>query len=260
MKRRWMLIHATRLMLPLLILVTIFIGSFFQLSYGTICTFTIGPITVTCPLGFVEISAASRRLIPELLIPAAIAVVATILFGRVFCGWICPAGEVLQHSERPVPSGSLTGRRLTGFFQKNATRMAVLGSVITASAIFQYPVFCVMCPVGIITRNVISLSRYGSVNLDLAVIPVIIAMEWILAPWCAYLCPIGTILHIFSKKSPVAPIINRPRCISCSICTVICKMRVNLLQDRKQEDCSRCLKCGSACPTKAIGWKRYQSG
>ena len=69
-------------MLPLLILVTIFTSSFFQLSYGTICTFTIGPITVTCPLGFVEISAASRRLIPELLIPAAIALVATILFGR----------------------------------------------------------------------------------------------------------------------------------------------------------------------------------
>jgi len=250
------LVRVVRLLLPISVLVIIALGPIFQLAYGSICTISIGSITLTCPLGFMQTSLASRNIILGLLAPVAITLAATILLGRVFCGWICPAGDAMQRFGDASLPPKLLSLRLTSFAQQNSTRIVLLGSVLAASAILRYPVFCVVCPIGIICRNVISLSQYGSVGLDLLLIPMVAALELGLAPWCAHICPLGTTFSIFSRKSPIVPVIDKAKCAACSICTKVCNMKVSLLQSPNLEDCSKCLECSLRCPTRAIRWRK----
>jgi len=250
------LIRLVRLSLPVLVLMVVASGPVLQIARGSICTISLGLITLTCPLGFIQTSLASSSIVLGLVVPTATIVAATILLGRVFCGWICPAGNVMQHFGDVGRSRYLPGLRLTSFFQQNSTRIVLLGSTLVASAVLRYPVFCVVCPVGIICRNVISLVHYGSIGLDLLLIPGIVALELVLAPWCAHICPLGTTLSVLSRKSTIVPVIDKAKCVVCSICTKVCSLKVSLIHSRALEDCSKCLECSVRCPTNAIEWRK----
>ena len=57
------------------------------------------------PLAGIAGMIAARQIVPALLIGAAVMLVATLLLGRVWCGWLCPLGTVLdvtpaRHSKR----------------------------------------------------------------------------------------------------------------------------------------------------------------
>jgi len=253
---RAQLVRAVRLSLPIFALAAIVLGPVFHLVYGSICTIGIGSITLACPLGFLQVSLASRSMILGLLVPVAATLAFTILLGRIFCGWICPAGNLTQRFGETGLLRKASSLRLTSLFEQIPTRLVLLGSILAASAIFRYPVFCVICPVGIISRNVISLFQYGSVGLDLIFIPVVAALELGLAPWCSHICPLGTTLRIFGQKSPLVPIVDKAKCIGCSICTKVCNMKVSLLQTSNLEDCSKCMECSLRCPTRAIEWRK----
>ena len=253
MTRRRM-VKAVRALLPFLILLAI-VSAISQSIYGSICVLTVGPITLSCPLGFLQASLASRGLVIGLLIPAIIVIGATILLGRFFCGWICPAGPAMQGLEN-ISHHQTTGERLKGFAQENKARIALLASVLLASAVLRYPVFCIVCPVGIIYRNAISFTEHGSIGMDLIFIPLLVALEIGLAPWCSRICPLGTLFTILGRKNLVAPSVNKAKCTSCLICTRVCKMGVALLSGRNWESCSKCLDCSLQCPTKAIEWRR----
>ena len=190
-----------------------------------------------------------------LLIPAIIVIGATVLLGRFFCGWICPAGPLMQGLEN-ISHHQTTGERFKRFAQQNGARIVLLASMLLASAVLRYPVFCIVCPVGIIYRNAISFTEYGSIGLDLIFIPLLVALEMGLAPWCSRICPLGTLLTIFSRKNPITPSVNKAKCTSCLVCTRVCKMGVALLSGRNLESCSKCLDCSLQCPTKAIEWRK----
>ena len=249
------LVRVGRGFLPVLILLFI-VYPVLELTYGSICVLTVGTITVSCPLGFLQTSLASHGLILGLLIPASAIVVATILLGRLFCGWICPAGPIMQRFGNVHMFRSPVITRLRAVSSDDKTRAVLLLSVLAASVLLRYPVFCLVCPVGIIYRNAISLARYGSIGIDLLFIPMLIFLEGSLTPWCSHICPLGALLSIFSRKNPIVPAVNKARCTSCSICEKVCKMKVTLLSGRNLENCSKCLDCSLQCPTKAIEWKK----
>jgi MauM/NapG family ferredoxin protein len=69
-------------------------------------------------VGLVNLLAA-RRLVPALLIGGAVTLVATLALGRVWCGWLCPLGTVLDWTpaRRPRPKeADLAPRPLKGMF------------------------------------------------------------------------------------------------------------------------------------------------
>jgi ferredoxin-type protein NapH len=251
------LVRTVRLSTPILIVAAIVLGPIFHLVYGSLCTIGTGSITLTCPLGFLQVSLASRSVIISLLVPMSLTLVFSILLGRFFCGWICPAGELMQRLGdvgRPSKASRLRWIEL----ERNTARLALLSSFLVATAIFRYPVFCVFCPIGIISRNAISLFQYGSVGLDLLFIPLTLILELGLAPWCSHICPLGTTLRILGSKSPLTPVIDKAKCVSCSVCTKICNMRVSPLEPSNLEDCSKCMECSLRCPTGAIRWRRHR--
>ena len=54
------------------------------------------------PLVSLTASISSRQIVRSSFIPAAIIIFMTLIFGRFFCGWICPLGTTIDISDRLI--------------------------------------------------------------------------------------------------------------------------------------------------------------
>jgi len=250
--RRWRVLVA-RGSLQVSIIVLIAVGPWFGLANGSICTLTIGGITLSCPLGFLQGSAGASTILIGIIGAIAIPILIALLVGRIFCGWICPASLGFELSRSLHMSRKPT--RLTGRNPIQFSGVILLGAFLVSSALFHYPFFCIFCPVGVICRNVISYTQYGALGMDIIFIPAFILFEAFFARWCPEICPLGAMTTIFSRFSFLKPKVNEARCIKCQICNRVCPMRVQVLEGKDLNSCSKCLKCSENCPTDAIDWK-----
>ena len=73
--------------------------------------------------------------------------------------------------------------------------------------------------------------------------------------YCNFLCPTGSILSILSRK-PLIRFQFNEKCISCGICSRICKTGCINVKSRVVESssCVVCFDCISACPKDAMEW------
>ncbi len=254
---RKLVVRIVRIVLPALLLALIALGPTFNFAYGSICTLSLGLFTVSCPLGVLQVSAAAGALLTNLLFPVSIAFLLTIMLGRVFCGWLCVPGSIFE-GVRDF-AGAVKGKMRKRIMLDLKERIAILGAIVFSSGIFRYPVFCVICPVGAVCRNVISYAQNGSFGFDLLFIPAIFAFEALLLPWCPSVCALGTTLRLFSLKNLINLSVNRGRCKPCPVCEKVCPVNVSPVKGLRLRDCTKCLKCSESCPKKAVEWKIGQA-
>jgi len=250
--RRWR-VPIARGVLQVSIIALIAIGPWFGFANGSICTLTVGGVTLSCPLGFLQGSAGANAILIGIVGSIAIPILIALLVGRVFCGWICPASLGFELSRNFRASRKITasnGRNPIQFLG-----VVLVGTFLVSSALFHYPLFCIFCPVGVICRNVISYTQYGALGIDIIFIPAFMLFEAAFARWCPEICPLGTITTIFSKFNFLSPRVNEAKCVKCEICDRVCPMEVQVLEGKGLTSCSKCLKCSENCPTDAIDWK-----
>jgi len=206
---------------------------------------------------------ASRTLVAGSVV-ALITVILTIVFGRAWCGWLCPLGTVLDlvplkgwRGKRPAPSESwrrvkyvllviilmaaLLGNLtllfldpLAIFFRTLSTAIwPALDQIVTAieTALYQIPVlgeplstFDMMLRPALLPSEPIF---YRDTLLFASLFLGLLLLN-IFAPrfWCRYLCPLGGLLGWIS--------------------------RVALFRREVGEDCKGCQLCMQACPTGTI--------
>jgi ferredoxin len=227
-------------------------------------------------------TAITARTLFATLWGAAILLLLTLVFGRFFCGYVCPLGTTIDAADK-------AGRRRNRLFPrlgslKNIILLAVLGlSLGGLSFIF------LVSPLAIATRLYaliaepfirlggavgIDLLRPLADHMDLATLvyaqiktPHYQSLFWILtltlipllgaafAPrlWCRCLCPTGALLAMFSRR----PFWRRrvsEACISCGACARACPTRSidtdPMLTDHSE--CITCRRCVNVCPVEAV--------
>ncbi len=147
------------------------------------------------------------------------------------------------------------------------SRHAVLGGAILSAAIFGFPVFCLVCPVGLsFATIVLLLGLFGLGNLNWGIIfaPAILILELtVLRKWCSRWCPISALMNLVSRFSKTTlPEIDNSVClesskgVACSKCATVCQYDINLRHPEFGElpvtDCTRCGDCVKTCPVQAI--------
>ena len=72
--------------------------------------------------------------------------------------------------------------------------------------------------------------------------------------YCNTICPVGTILGFFSRKSIFAPVINSDRCHACGLCGRQCKSSCIDMKNHKIDysRCVACMDCIDTCKGGAI--------
>lgn len=149
---------------------------------GTWCGFGANDIAVLCPVGALLSMVAAKTLIPRAVLSIVVAIALVLLLGRLFCGWICPVTLWRRVKEffKPVKTReqeaealsqanqALAAEEIAALKEASAThdcavcgachakrnapfdsRHAVLGGALLTTAVFGFPVFCLVCPVGL---------------------------------------------------------------------------------------------------------------
>ncbi len=212
------------------------------------------------PLAAFGTMLAAREWMPRLA-PAVVTVVAALVLGRVWCGWICPLGTVLEWSR--FKTARRLGPRLPP--RLKSAKYVLLG-VIAVMATFGGLTLMVLDPISLLTRTattsllpafvyaVDSVERtlvgWGvggglvdwvesalrgkvlpfyqphfaqGVALFLLFVAVVLLNALADRFWCRYLCPLGALLGLLAKVQVLRPLVGHG-CTDCGACVRSCRL------------------------------------
>jgi polyferredoxin/ferredoxin len=219
------------------------------------------------PLQALAAMIGARELI-GLYLPALLTVVVTLLVGRVWCGWFCPLGAILELFGR-------RGRHIP--WQRLRELKYVILFTILVMAAFGSLAFMYFEPITILIRGLTTLfkSVYEYVQLEdkegfawpgigwwAVAVPFVIVLLLNLVErrfWCRYLCPLGALVGLGSKLAWVKRRVNQVSCVQCGDCAALCTMgAISPDQDFTSDpaECIMCMDCAAPCPKAAITFER----
>ncbi len=265
-------------------------------NMGTLSGFGWDSFSALCPLGAFTTMLATKTLVPRAVFSIIIMALLVFLLGRAFCGWICPVpmiGKIREFFRSPKKRKALEKAKhdeaidIARFElgcggkggdcgscsackekrQKLDSRHYVLGGALLSTAIFGFPVFCLVCPIGLTFATVLVFWRLFA-NADMTwsviLIPLMLIIELVfLRKWCTRFCPMAGLMNLMSRFSRTwKPVIDDSKCLEtskgtpCSRCAMVCEADINLRHpeygERTLADCMRCHACVEACPANAI--------
>ena len=266
------------------------------INMGTLSGFGWDAFSALCPLGAFTTMLATKTMVPRAVFGIIIMALLVFVFGRAFCGWICPVPvldkvraffrspkkrkqlEQAKHDEmldiakfelgcggKGGDCGSCSACKQQR--QKLDSRHYVLGGALLSTAIFGFPVFCLVCPIGLTFATVLVFWRlFANADMTVAVvlIPLMLIIELVfLRKWCTRFCPMAGLMNLMSRFSRTfKPTIDDSKCLEtskgtpCSRCAMVCEADINLRHpeygERTLADCTRCHSCVDACPASAI--------
>jgi ferredoxin len=246
------------------------------------------------PLAALTAMIAARAWIPRLGL-ALVTLVVTLILGRVWCGWLCPMGTLLEwfrfkrtrETIAPLSSrwrtikylllililgaalwGNLTAMLLDPIALVTRTMttavLPALNHAITGAEMSLYPVRWLRPPINLIERllrgPVLPLAEYTfAANVALALLFAGIVGLNALADrfWCRYLCPLGGLLALLSKVALIRRLVG-PECNRCAQCVGTCPMdTIDPARGYESDpgECTVCYDCLTACPQEGIGFR-----
>jgi polyferredoxin len=177
----------------------------------------------------------------------------SVLFGPVFCGWVCPLGTIQEWV------GKL-GKRM---FKKRYNRFMP----IFIDSKLRYIRYLVLALVVYVTAKsgvllFVNVDPYyalfnfwtGEVALPALVILAltIVGALFVERPWCKYACPFGAFLGIFNLFRIFKIKREASTCIDCGACGRACPMNIRVDEKKTVRDhqCISCMICTSegVCP------------
>ena len=280
-RRRVVKTSAKRALTAFAVFVVVGLGLATASGTGTLSAMGIGSVAAICPLGALESMLGSFSFAPRAALLLAGVVLLGVFFGKAFCSWVCPVPHFqnffkskrkvdLDRKERGEAAQVALENYKSGVVPERAavpldTRHAVLGGALLSTAVFGFPVFCLVCPIGLTFATVILLWRFVQFNeptIGLLVFPLILVVEFVvLRKWCHKICPLGALLSLLSGLNRTfRPTVDESLCmrsegVDCEACASACPEHIDPYADlgeRSIVDCTKCKNCANACPANAI--------
>jgi polyferredoxin len=254
-----------------------------NLSVGEGGTIIVASGEAFCPMGGFEalyalITSGGSKLLSHTHLSNVVLFVglmtSTLLFRGAFCGWVCPFGALQEWTYR-----------LSGWLQKRIPRLAVgvkaiksrfnpksvlvTGRTAAPTLGQQLDRWLRFLKYGLLAWIIWGTITYGVMvfrDIDpwaalvnpaemaagglIVLIIVLVASLFVERAWCRYACPLGAIVGIVGKVSPVRIQREGAACSGCSLCDRKCPVGipVSTVSDVTDPSCNMCLRCVDSCP------------
>jgi len=224
---------------------------------------------------------------------ALIVLLSPLIFGRAFCGWMCPLGflidtsdHILKPKKRPdlrrwrfLKSALLTAVIILAIFGVQYAWLVdplpiawrSLGVIGMAFIFLLVDTFLTgLVSVGIFPDTILNFQdwltgrlfpvsnpEFGGLVVPLIIFLIILGLSRLSRRfWCRYLCPLGALLGLVARFSSLRRIVDTEKCTDCGVCRHQCKMDAiepDFMTTTKSE-CILCLNCKYDCKTDAISF------
>lgn len=221
-----------------------------------------GSLHSLCPYGgietFVSFATAGtmvKKVHESALILMTLILILTLLFGPVFCSFVCPLGSIQEWFGK-------IGQKI---FKKKYNHFIP----------YKYDKYLRFLRYGVLIWTVyLTTKAMKLVFLDVdpyfalfnfwtdevtigGIIVLVITLflsSFVERPWCKYACPYGAFLGLFNKIRLFKIRRNPSKCVDCKVCDNSCPMNIEISTKNKitNHQCISCLTCNSEykCPVK----------
>ena len=177
-----------------------------------------------------------------------------VLFGRAFCGWLCPGHLV----NRVLTLNPLRfGPNPVGVVNYRWAKYLALAACLTAWFVMGQPRIDVPIRVGEFWPSAWLTWKHAFPMWDLRLLITLCGAALglvVLMCWCRFVCPFGAALEL-ARKFSLFRFFRTQGCNDCDRCRQVCAMRTR----PDEENCTNCGDCAGSCPTDCIrfGVKRH---
>jgi len=249
----------------------LFLSLLYLASYGRLTDHLVAFFLDSDPLIALGSLLSSRVLFHGLAF-SVVVVVLTLVFGRVFCSWICPLG-ILNHVMSALPSILKKRQRMIGNEWRPVyqTKYYVLLTLLVLSA-FGLLQVGLLDPIALVTRSfavtvfpglqqagvpiyAVQPSYLGGWLIGVLFLAILVANRWVMRLWCRLLCPLGALLGGIARFSLFRIHRDADKCNDCHKCSVACHGACNPHSNIRVSDCVMCLNCLGHCDQGALGYR-----
>jgi len=185
----------------------------------------------------------------------------TAIFGRVFCGWVCPLGTLQQLVSW------LAGPRKRKSVQRNRYRSWFSLKYLLLTALLVWAVLGAnhsgwLAPIPLLHRAVAAGLRplwHGGVVpggwVAFGLLVLILAVSaWMPRFFCRALCPSGALMGLFARIAPFRIRKGAAACTDCNLCLMACQGADEPLGRHRVSECHVCLNCLDACGEQSLSY------
>jgi ferredoxin-type protein NapH len=210
-------------------------------------------VPFTDPVAAISVFAKGGSWTWGFVLGLAVPVSLALIFGRVFCAYVCPASLAFY-----------TMFRIRHVLEKwfllpdlKLNRGFAWGVLIggTGAAIWAgHGVWSLILPYFAVGQTLFHGIAMGTLSISLGSIVFFALLDLFFGPQftCRYVCPTGRLLGFIGRRSLVSVRRDANRCIDqCNTCAEVCPMNVSPKLDQTV-DCSLCGACLTMCPSNCL--------
>lgn len=172
------------------------------------------------------------------------ALIATIFFGRIYCGYMCPMNTIMK---------------LSNFLSKKLNLRTHKVPKILKSKILPWVVLMMSV-----------LSMLGARRLfhkEIPILLILLLLSFMITlryePWVFHnhICPFGALLSIPGRISMHSVQVEQSKCIGCKKCEKVCDAEAIIVNEENRKAavnktlCHQCQACIGVCPVQTINYK-----
>ncbi len=215
------------------------------------------------------------------LLWALATIILTIIFGRFFCGWVCPFGALHQFvgylgNRRKTTAQKI---RLNKYRKAQCIKYLILIFFLFMAA---FPSLAatlqtgLLDPITLVTRsfnllllpiidrtvNLVSVSPrfYEGAWLILTIFLTTVLLNLVIPRfYCRFICPLGAFFAIISRFAIWRIGKKQNECSNCNLCNRACEGACNPAGNIRISECVLCLNCREECPDELIVYQKRPS-
>lgn len=214
-------------------------------------------IKISDPLAVLGQTFAGLTIYWPFVVTALIPLLITVLFGRIYCGWICPATFLYELTDNVGSWLKRMGLPITHRHLNHKLKYIILATLCILCAITGTMLFAAIYPPAIIGRELyfqIAAQGFG-VGIVFFLFTLLFDLFVARRGFCRYLCPGGALFSLLGHYRLLRIQRHVETCNDCVKCTAICQFGLDPMRDDFGQECNNCSACIAVCPTDALTYQ-----
>lgn len=208
------------------------------------------------PLALLGQISAGKNIYWPFTLTALLPILLTVVLGRFFCGWICPATLVYELNDNLATWLKRAGLPTSRHRLDRRIKYIVLLAGVVLGAFSGAVVFAAIYPPAIIGREIyyaVAVSGFGS-GMVFFILTLLFDLLVARRGFCRYVCPGGALYSLLGHFRVVRIQRKVANCNDCAKCNTVCQFGLDPWRDGFGQECNNCSACIAVCPTDALSF------